>query len=205
MAVLAEAGRISRSLSVPLCLIHADEFTSEKEARFRSALSDLKLDSDAAIRFEPGEPAEGILKVQREESIDLLVAGAMETQTVHRNFTATWPESFLDALRAIFCSIPSRKKSETPGGYPGGGAGFVRTEPSHPLCGAQSRRAQRGTPNYHSPRANHFRRGKGESSRVWQRSTLSGRDARVMGKGASSAERGAGLSSSSGEHRIHGV
>src|SRR6201999_4341465 len=30
---------------------------------------------------------EGILKVQREESIDLLVAGAMETQTVHRNFT----------------------------------------------------------------------------------------------------------------------
>ena len=87
MAVLAEAGRISRSLSVPLYLIHADEFTSEKEARFRSALSELQLASDAAIRFEPGEPAEGILKVQREESIDLLVAGAMETQTVHRNFT----------------------------------------------------------------------------------------------------------------------
>jgi nucleotide-binding universal stress UspA family protein len=87
MAVLAEAGRISSSLSAPLCLIHADEFTPEKEERFRSALRDLQLDSGAAIRFEPGEPAEAILKVQREEAIDLLVAGAMETQSVHRNFT----------------------------------------------------------------------------------------------------------------------
>jgi len=87
MAVLAEAARISRSLSAPLCLIHADEFTREKEDRFRSALRDLQLESEAAIRFEPGEPAEAILKVQREEKIDLLVAGAMETQSVHRNFT----------------------------------------------------------------------------------------------------------------------
>jgi nucleotide-binding universal stress UspA family protein len=87
MAVLAEAGRISRSLSAPLCLIHADEFTLEKEERFRSAIRDLQLDSGATIRFEPGEPAEAILKVQREENIDLLVAGAMETQSVHRNFT----------------------------------------------------------------------------------------------------------------------
>src|SRR3984893_7009795 len=87
MAVLAEAGRVSLSLSAPLCLIHADEFTPEKEERFRSALRDLQLDSGAAIRFEPGEPAEAILKVQREEAIDLLVAGAMETQSVHRNFT----------------------------------------------------------------------------------------------------------------------
>ena len=87
LAVLAEAGRVSRSIAAPLCLIHADEFTPEKEERFRSALQDLKLDREAAIRFEPGEPAEAILKVQREEQIDLLVAGAMETESVHRNFT----------------------------------------------------------------------------------------------------------------------
>ncbi|MBV9298575.1 MAG: universal stress protein [Verrucomicrobia bacterium] len=87
MAVLAEAGHFSRSLAAPLCLIHADEFTKEKEERFRSALRDLQLDSGAAIRFQPGEPAQAILKIQREESIDLLIAGAMETQSVHRNFT----------------------------------------------------------------------------------------------------------------------
>jgi hypothetical protein len=87
MAVLAEAGRVSRSLSAPLCLIHADEFAQEKEERFRTALRDLQLDCDAEIYFEPGEPAEAILKVQREENIDLLIAGAMETESVHRNFT----------------------------------------------------------------------------------------------------------------------
>jgi hypothetical protein len=87
MAVLAEAAGVSRSLSAPLCLIHADEFSQEKEDRFRLALLDLQIDGATPIRFEPGEPAEAILKVQREENIDLLIAGAMETQTVHRNFT----------------------------------------------------------------------------------------------------------------------
>jgi nucleotide-binding universal stress UspA family protein len=102
MAVLAEAGRVSHTLSAPLCLIHADEFTQEKEDRFRSALRDLKLDSGAAIRFEPGEPAEAILKVQREENIDLLVAGAMETQSVHRNFTG---DVARELLRRVPCDL----------------------------------------------------------------------------------------------------
>jgi len=87
MAVLAEAGRISRSLSAPLHLIHADGFDSEKEERFRVALRKLTLDDRAKIHFESGNPCDAILKAQREEGIDLLVAGAMETQTVHRNFT----------------------------------------------------------------------------------------------------------------------
>jgi nucleotide-binding universal stress UspA family protein len=87
MAVLAEAGRISRSLSAPLYLIHADGFDSEKEERFRAALRKLMLDDRARIHFESGEPSEAILKAQREENIDLLVAGAMETETAHRNFT----------------------------------------------------------------------------------------------------------------------
>jgi len=99
MAVLAEAARVSHSLAAPLCLIHADEFTQEKEARFRSALRDLQLDSGAAIRFEPGEPAAAILKVQREENIDLLVAGAMERQSVHRNFTGDVARELLQRAR----------------------------------------------------------------------------------------------------------
>jgi len=87
MAVLAEAGRISRALSTPLYLIHADGFDSQKEERFRTALRKLMLDDRARIHFQSGEPSEAILKAQREENIDLLVAGAMETETVHRNFT----------------------------------------------------------------------------------------------------------------------
>ncbi len=97
MAVLAEAGRISRSLSTPLYLIHADGFDSEKEERFRAALRKLMLDDRARIHFESGEPSEAILKAQREENIDLLVAGAMETETAQ----VTIPD-FSDLSRYVF-------------------------------------------------------------------------------------------------------
>jgi nucleotide-binding universal stress UspA family protein len=86
LPVLAEAGRTGRFLSAPLCLIHADEFDPEKEARFREALQTLNLDPQSEIHFEPGEPVASILKAQIEERIDLLVAGALETEGVHRNF-----------------------------------------------------------------------------------------------------------------------
>jgi len=86
-AVLAEAARVSRALSAPLFLIHADAFSEEKEERFRAALHELNLDDNAEIKYEPGTPAEAILKVQHETGIDLLVAGALETESVHRNFT----------------------------------------------------------------------------------------------------------------------
>ena len=63
-AVLAEAGLVSRSLSAPLCLIHADVFAHEKEERFRTALRDLQLDDRSEIRFESGQPAEAILRAR---------------------------------------------------------------------------------------------------------------------------------------------
>jgi nucleotide-binding universal stress UspA family protein len=87
MAVLAEAGRLGASLEAPLCLIHADEFAPDKESRFRDALKGLGLDEQVPIYFQQGDPVEAILKVQREQQIDLLVAGALETESVHRNFT----------------------------------------------------------------------------------------------------------------------
>jgi len=114
MAVLAEAGRVSNSLSAPLCLIHADEYTREKEERFRSALRDLHIDSGAAIRFEPGEPAEAILKIQREENIDLLVAGAMETEGIHRNFTGDVARELLRRARCDLLLYTEPKENPKP-------------------------------------------------------------------------------------------
>ncbi|MBV8532445.1 MAG: universal stress protein [Verrucomicrobia bacterium] len=102
MAVLAEAGLVCRSLSAPLCLIHADAFAQEKEERFRAALRELRLDEQAEIRFEPGQPAEAILKVQDEARIDLLVAGALETESVHRNFTG---DVARELLRRAHCDL----------------------------------------------------------------------------------------------------
>ena len=102
MAVLAEAGLVCRSLSAPLCLIHAGAFAQEKEERFRAALRELRLDEQAEIRFEPGQPAEAILKVQDEARIDLLVAGALETESVHRNFTG---DVARELLRRAHCDL----------------------------------------------------------------------------------------------------
>jgi nucleotide-binding universal stress UspA family protein len=113
MAVLAEAARISRSLCAPLSLIHADDFTQEKEDRFRSALRDLQIDG-AAIRFEPGEPAEAILKVQLEGNIDLLVAGAMERQSVHRNFTGDVARELLQRARCDLLLYTEPKEDPNP-------------------------------------------------------------------------------------------
>jgi nucleotide-binding universal stress UspA family protein len=102
VAVLAEAGLVSRCLSAPLCLIHADAFAPEKEERFRSALRELQLDDRSEIRFESGQPAEAILKAQHERGIDLLVAGALETESVHRNFTG---DVARELLRRAHCDL----------------------------------------------------------------------------------------------------
>ena len=190
----------------PLCLIHADEFTPEKEARFRSALSDLQLDSDAAIRFEPGEPAEGILKVQREESIDLLVAGAMETQTVHRNFTGDVARELLRRAPCDLLLYTEPKENPKPP------EGILVVVPDlsersrHILCAALSlagRSGGRQITILHVQTT--FAEAKEKALGVRQWRTLSGRNARILGTGPSAAERGAGLSSSPGKHRIYGV
>jgi nucleotide-binding universal stress UspA family protein len=98
-AVLAESARVSRALSAPLYLIHADTFSPEKQERFQSALCELELGGKAEVRFEPGTPVEAILKVQRDAEIDLLIAGALETESVHRNFTG-------DVARGLLRNAP---------------------------------------------------------------------------------------------------
>jgi nucleotide-binding universal stress UspA family protein len=87
LAVLSEAGRIAQALGASLELIHADNYEAQKEERFREALSQLKLPENAVIHFEPGDPAESILQVRQAANLDLLMAGALERESVHRNFT----------------------------------------------------------------------------------------------------------------------
>jgi nucleotide-binding universal stress UspA family protein len=93
--VLAEAGRISGLFDVPLHLIHAAEETSDKVERFRETLRSLDLSENAPIHFQVGEPSEAILNVQSHQQIDLLIAGALEQESVHRNFTGDVARSLL--------------------------------------------------------------------------------------------------------------
>jgi nucleotide-binding universal stress UspA family protein len=87
LAVLAEAHRISKAFSVPLHLIHADVPSEEKETRFQEAVVLLGLPPETMVHYQPGKPADAILQVQHRAGIDLLIAGALERETLHRNFT----------------------------------------------------------------------------------------------------------------------
>jgi nucleotide-binding universal stress UspA family protein len=99
LAVLAEAARISRLFDSPLHLIHAAEEQPEKLSRFQAAMQVLDLPLDSPIHFEGGEPSAAILKVQSENQIDLLIAGALERESLHRNFTG-------DVARKLLVGAP---------------------------------------------------------------------------------------------------
>jgi nucleotide-binding universal stress UspA family protein len=112
--VLAEAGRISGLFEVPLHLIHAAEESPEKVERFRETLRSLDLSEDAPIHFQVGQPSEAILSVQSEQQIDLLIAGALEQESVHRNFTGDVARSLLREAPCDLFLFVEPKESAAP-------------------------------------------------------------------------------------------
>jgi len=73
--------------TAPLHLIHAAEQIIDKDQRFHDALARLGLKANTPIHFRTGDPVDAILTIQKEAGIDVLIAGALERETVHRNFT----------------------------------------------------------------------------------------------------------------------
>jgi len=135
--------------SAPLWPDPADEFHSGKR-KIDSALRYATCNLERAapqIRFGgPEKPAEAILKVQREEKIDLFSRRAMEERKrpCHPHFiTGTSPASYFGgASLAIFCYTRSRKKTPTPLKAILGGSPRICPKMSRqgPACGTQSRR-----------------------------------------------------------------
>lgn len=123
LAVLAEAHRVSKLFAAPLHFIHAAEETADKNERFHDALARLDMAMNTPIYYRTGDPVEAILTVQQEIGIEVLIAGALERETVHRNFTGnvarelmrrTTADLFLfvephenpDDIRHIFMAVP---------------------------------------------------------------------------------------------------
>jgi len=123
LAVLAEARRVSEWFAAPLHFIHAAEETADKNERFQDALARLDMERNTPISYRPGDPVEAILAVQKELGIEVLIAGALERETVHRNFTGnvarelmrrTCADLFLfvepkdppGSIRHIFMAVP---------------------------------------------------------------------------------------------------
>jgi nucleotide-binding universal stress UspA family protein len=113
--VLAEAGRISDLFEVPLHLIHAAEESSDKVERFRETLRSLELSENAPIHFQAGQPSEAILNVQAQQQIDLLIAGALEQESVHRNFTGDVARTLLrEAPCDLFLFVEPKEGAKPP-------------------------------------------------------------------------------------------
>ena len=84
--VLAEAKRIRDRFSADLHLIHVGRRNSETAGKFRAVLAELDLPADSPIHYEQGDPAEAILAALAREKIDMLVAGALEKETMLHPF-----------------------------------------------------------------------------------------------------------------------
>ena len=84
--VLAEAKRIQERFSADLHLIYVGEEDEETKMKFSEALAQLQLPADSTIHYEKGSPAEAILGALAREEIDMIVAGALEKETVLHPF-----------------------------------------------------------------------------------------------------------------------
>lgn len=86
LQVLAEAKRIREHFACELNLIFAGAQTDEITAKFRAALSEVSLPTDTTIHYEPGDPADSILRALRQHKIDIIVAGALEKAVALHQF-----------------------------------------------------------------------------------------------------------------------
>jgi nucleotide-binding universal stress UspA family protein len=84
--VLAEAKRMRDRFASQLSLIYVGEKSEEVSAKFREALPRLGLPPESQIHYQTGDPAEAILRAIQENTIELIVAGALEKEVVLHPF-----------------------------------------------------------------------------------------------------------------------
>jgi nucleotide-binding universal stress UspA family protein len=68
--------------NTPLLLIHAGAPDAQKEAAFRDAMFQVEMPREARIVWNEGEPSRAIVTAAEKESVDLLIAGALEGKEV---------------------------------------------------------------------------------------------------------------------------
>jgi nucleotide-binding universal stress UspA family protein len=102
-AVLAAAQHFAERLNTPLLVIHAGAPDPQKEAAFRDAMSQLEMPREARIVWNEGEPSRVIVTAAEKESVDLLIAGALEgKELASRSFLGAVARSVAKQAR---CSV----------------------------------------------------------------------------------------------------
>jgi len=102
-ALLKETKRIAEKFNSEILLIHVGEKTSEKENLLNDILNQTNLQSIRhSIAWTKGDVAKAIIKKIKEENCDLLVAGALEKETLLKYYLGSVARKL---LRQTPCSI----------------------------------------------------------------------------------------------------
>jgi nucleotide-binding universal stress UspA family protein len=100
--VLSEAKRIRDRFGSTLSLIYVGEQTDETTKKFGAIFNRLQLPNDSPVHYGHGDPAEGILREIADNNVDLIVAGALEKETVLHPFLGNVARRL---LREAPCSV----------------------------------------------------------------------------------------------------
>lgn len=102
-AMLLETVRIKHKLAAELVLIHVGDHGEKEELLLDSLLEKVNLTRhDVSIIWTKGDPAKSILKVCKQEQIDLLVAGALRKENLLNYYLGTVARKI---MRKADCSV----------------------------------------------------------------------------------------------------
>jgi nucleotide-binding universal stress UspA family protein len=102
LRVLAEAGRIRERFGSELKIIFVGKKDAVTSRRFGEAIEKLHLPRDSSVHYEEGDPATAILRAAEKLKAELLVAGALEKEAVHRKFLGNVARRL---VREASCSV----------------------------------------------------------------------------------------------------
>jgi nucleotide-binding universal stress UspA family protein len=100
--VLAEANRVRTRFDASLGMIYVGKKTAATVEKFSAAIARLKLPPETVVHYEEGDPGTSILTAARKMKLDLLIAGALEKEAVHRQFLGNVARRL---VREACCSV----------------------------------------------------------------------------------------------------
>jgi nucleotide-binding universal stress UspA family protein len=102
-ALIAESKRLKELFGAQLVLIHVGEKTEELEAKLHTTLEKVGLSqNDVKTIWETGKPAKKILQMCEAEQVDLLVAGALKSESLLNYYTGSIARKI---IRKSKCSV----------------------------------------------------------------------------------------------------
>jgi nucleotide-binding universal stress UspA family protein len=110
-AMLAEAKRLERIFGAQILFLHIGEKDIKQEQYLKHLIHRFELDKpDNEIIWEQGDPVDRILNLCKERNVDLLVAGALEKESLLKYFLGSVARTL---CRRAKCSILMLREPDT--------------------------------------------------------------------------------------------